>query len=122
MKNLLTALILLGLASCKKEVVQERVSPMDLGVIHTDMSMNMPVGYPFNTPLKIRINHTDWEFFEEYVVADSQEFLGHWNPEQDTFYYGTVKLFMAGDTIIKQLDSYENVPAWGIVRQVSKYY
>ena len=122
MKNLLTALILLGLASCQKETVQERVSPMDLGVIHTDMVINMPVGYPFNTPLKTRIQHTDWEFHEEYVVEGQQEFLGHWNVEQDTFYYGSVKLFMDGDTIIEQFDSYENVPAWGIVRQVSKHY
>lgn len=123
MKHLLIVFILLGLASCKKETeIVERISPMDLGVIHTDISMNMPIGYPFNTPLKIKINHIDWEFFEEYVVQGQQEFLGHWNTQQDTFYYGTIKLFMNGDTIVKQVDSYENVSAWGVVRMETKYY
>lgn len=114
--------ILLALASCQKETVQERISPMDLGIIHTDMSMNMPTGYPFNTPLKLSISHIDWEFNEEYIVKNNIEFLGHWNSTQDTFYYGIQKTFMVGDTIVQQFDSPENIESWGIVRQETKFY
>lgn len=121
MKNLLMAFILLGLASCQKETV-ERFSPMDLGVIHTDMSMNMPVGYPFNTPLKIKISHIDWEFHEEYITKNGIDYLGHWNTTQDTFYLGIQKTFMVGDTIVEQYDSPENIESWGIVRQETKHY